>query len=163
MLKPCAEAAARGWKFTPTILSGNPVKVIGTLTFNFTVGDQPTGGNTTEPGSGAGPGYDAARNGGTLDPSANQTMVDNHPVLLNAPGLHYTELARTNRTEGSVVARVLVGSDGLVKDVRIIRGLPDGLNEEAVRAAYQIRFTPAMKDGEPVPYWQVMEMEFHLR
>src|SRR5713101_2064119 len=30
-----ALAAARGWKFSPTQLSGVPVKVIGTLTFNF--------------------------------------------------------------------------------------------------------------------------------
>ena len=35
LLKPAAEAAARGWKFTPTQLSGVPVKVIGTITFNF--------------------------------------------------------------------------------------------------------------------------------
>ncbi|HJQ67430.1 MAG TPA: TonB family protein [Blastocatellia bacterium] len=36
LLKDAAVAAARGWKFTPTQLSGVPVKVIGTITFNFT-------------------------------------------------------------------------------------------------------------------------------
>ncbi len=35
LLKDSAVAAARGWKFTPTQLSGVPVKVIGTITFNF--------------------------------------------------------------------------------------------------------------------------------
>ena len=35
LLKPAAEAAARGWEFTPTSLQGTPVKVIGTITFNF--------------------------------------------------------------------------------------------------------------------------------
>jgi TonB family protein len=35
LLKEAAETAARGWKFSPTILSGVAVKVIGTLTFNF--------------------------------------------------------------------------------------------------------------------------------
>jgi TonB family protein len=35
MLKDAAVAAAREWKFTPTKLSGEPVKVIGTVTFNF--------------------------------------------------------------------------------------------------------------------------------
>jgi protein TonB len=35
LLKDAAVAAARGWKFTPTQLSGTPVKVIGTITFNF--------------------------------------------------------------------------------------------------------------------------------
>ncbi|MFL6276260.1 MAG: TonB family protein [Blastocatellia bacterium] len=35
LLKPAAEAAARGWKFTPMMLQSTPVKVIGTITFNF--------------------------------------------------------------------------------------------------------------------------------
>ncbi|HYP26562.1 MAG TPA: TonB family protein [Blastocatellia bacterium] len=32
--------AARGWKWNPTLLSGMPVKVIGTLTFNFNMGSE---------------------------------------------------------------------------------------------------------------------------
>jgi protein TonB len=35
LLKDAAVQAARGWKFAPTMLSGVPVKVIGTITFNF--------------------------------------------------------------------------------------------------------------------------------
>jgi len=35
LLKPAAETAARGWEFKPTLLQGTPVKVIGTITFNF--------------------------------------------------------------------------------------------------------------------------------
>lgn len=35
LLKNAAAEAARGWKFAPTKLSGVPVKVIGTITFNF--------------------------------------------------------------------------------------------------------------------------------
>jgi outer membrane biosynthesis protein TonB len=35
LLKEAAVAAARGWKFSPTLLTGTPVKVIGTITFNF--------------------------------------------------------------------------------------------------------------------------------
>jgi len=35
LLKDAAVQAARGWKFAPTQLSGVPVKVIGTITFNF--------------------------------------------------------------------------------------------------------------------------------
>ena len=36
LLKDAAVDAARGWEFTPTQLGGVPVKVIGTITFNFT-------------------------------------------------------------------------------------------------------------------------------
>jgi periplasmic protein TonB len=35
LLRDAAVQAARGWIFTPTILEGSPVKVIGTITFNF--------------------------------------------------------------------------------------------------------------------------------
>jgi protein TonB len=35
LLKDAAVAAARGWKFSPTMLTGVAVKVIGTITFNF--------------------------------------------------------------------------------------------------------------------------------
>jgi TonB family protein len=36
LLRPSAEAAARGAKFAPTLLSGQPVTVSGVLTYNFT-------------------------------------------------------------------------------------------------------------------------------
>ena len=83
--------------------------------------------------------------------------------MLNRPRPNYTEEARKNKIQGVVVARLLVGSDGSVKQVKITRGLADGLNEEAIRAAYQIRFKPAMKGGQPVAYWQPIEIEFNLR
>ncbi|MFL6216349.1 MAG: TonB family protein [Blastocatellia bacterium] len=37
LLKDTSVNAARGWKFTPTQLSGQPVKVIGIITFNFSL------------------------------------------------------------------------------------------------------------------------------
>jgi TonB family protein len=37
LLKDASVAAARGWKFSQTKLQGEPVKVIGTITFNFTL------------------------------------------------------------------------------------------------------------------------------
>ncbi len=39
LLRDSAVNAARGWRFKPTLLSGEPVKVIGTITFNFLLGD----------------------------------------------------------------------------------------------------------------------------
>ena len=91
------------------------------------------------------------------------TAVDTRPVPLNEPRPNYTEEARRNKITGVVHARVLIGSDGLIKQVRIIRGLPDGLNEEAIRAAMQMRFKPAMKNGQAVSYWTSLDVEFNLR
>jgi TonB family protein len=39
LLKDPAVEAASSWTFTPTKLEGNPVKVIGTITFNFELGE----------------------------------------------------------------------------------------------------------------------------
>jgi TonB family protein len=41
LLKDAAVQAAQAWKFQPTTLSGTPVKVIGTITFNFQMDSTP--------------------------------------------------------------------------------------------------------------------------
>lgn len=119
-------------------------------------------------GTGAGPGHGFNTGGGDPrfgggDRNAVATAVDQRPVPLNAPQPRYTEEARKNKIQGVVVARVLVGADGSVKQVRITRGLPDGLDEQAIQAAYQLRFRPAMKSGQPVSFWQAVSIEFNLR
>jgi periplasmic protein TonB len=117
------------------------------------------------PGSGGGIGSGAGRGigpGSGTNPNAPATKVDSKPRLLNRPRPNYTEEARKNKIEGVVLVRVLIGSDGSVKQVKVMRWLHDGLNEEAIRFAYLLRFKPAMKDGQPVAYWQPVEIEFNL-
>ena len=126
------------------------------------------GGMGSGDGTGVGPGRGYNMGGG--DPRLGggagagvTTAVDTKPMNLNKPRPNYTEEARKNKIQGVVIARVLVGADGLVKKVSIVRGLPDGLDEEAIRAAYQIRFRPATKNGQPVAYNVNIEIEFNLR
>ena len=97
------------------------------------------------------------------DHAATSTSVDTKPVLVKKVVPRYTEVARRNQVQGVVIVRVLVGADGLVKRATIVRGLPDGLNETAIAAAYQALFKPAMKDGQPVSYSVALNMEFNLR
>lgn len=96
-------------------------------------------------------------------PSPANPAVDTRPVALNRPEPNYTETARSKGVQGIVRVRVLVGEDGLVKNARIIRGLPDGLNDEAVKAANKMRFRPAMRDGQAVRYWVMVDIKFNLR
>jgi hypothetical protein len=42
-------------------------------------------------------------------------------------------------------------------------GLPGGLSKQAMLAAYQSKFRPATKDGQPVEMWIPMAIEFDLR
>jgi TonB family protein len=131
------------------------------------IGTGSRGGIGSGDGTGVGPGTGFNMGGGGPrlggGDGAAATAVDSFPVALNNPRPLYTEEARKNKIQGTVRARVLVGADGGVKQVRIARGLPDGLNEEAIRAAYQIRFRPALKNGQPVAYWMPVEIAFTLR
>jgi TonB family protein len=132
------------------------------------IGNGQGGGIGPGDGTGYGPGHGYNMGGGGPsigggDRNAVATAVDQRPVPLNAPQPRYTEEARKNKIQGTVIARVLVGADGAVKQVRITRGLPDGLDEQAIQAAYQLRFRPAMKGGQPVSFWQAVSIEFNLR
>jgi TonB family protein len=131
------------------------------------MGDGEGGGMGPGNGRGVGPGNGYNMGGG--DPrlgggnGAPATSVDQKPILLNNPQPRYTEEARKNKIQGLVKVRVLIGSDGAVKRVQVTRGLPDGLDEQAIQAAYQLRFKPAMKAGQPVSFWQSVDIEFNLR
>jgi TonB family protein len=132
------------------------------------IGTGSGGGVGSGDGTGAGPGHGYNMGGGNPslgggDRNAVATVVDQKPVALNLPQPRYTEEARKNKIQGTVIARVLIGPDGVVKRVTIVRGLPDGLDEQAIQAAYQIRFRPAMKAGQPVAFLQAVSIEFNLR
>lgn len=88
--------------------------------------------------------------------------VDETPAPLNRPQPTYTEEAQRNHIQGSVRLRLLVAADGKVTRVKLIRGLPYGLDEEAIQTAYSLRLKPAMKAGKPVECWQVFEIEYRL-
>jgi TonB family protein len=124
------------------------------------------GGMGPGSGTGVGPGEGYNMGGGSPRLGGGDgvaTVVDSRPVALNSPRPNYTEEARKNKIQGVVKTRILVGADGGVKSVRIISGLPDGLNEEAIRAAYQLRFRPAMKNGQPVSFWVPLDITFNQR
>jgi protein TonB len=138
-----------------------PVKVIGTITFNFTMAGEPSRPDGAAHSPGEGDPHGSGVGGARIEPSSDAaTNVDSRPVALNSPRPNYTNVARANHTEGTVVLRALVGSDGLIKRIVVAKGLPDGLNEEAIRAAEQLRFKPAIKGGQPVAFWLALEIAF---
>jgi TonB family protein len=89
--------------------------------------------------------------------------VDSKPVAVSYPRPNYTEEARRNKVQGHINMRILVGADGTVKEAIILDGLPDGLNDEALKTARNIKFKPAMKDGNPVDFWIQIYLEFNLK
>jgi TonB family protein len=88
--------------------------------------------------------------------------VTRSAVITHKPEPDYSEKARRNRVEGFVVLRLVLGLSGEVTVFSVVKGLPDGLNEKAMAAARQIKFTPAEKDGRKVSQYAVLLYAFHL-
>ena len=85
------------------------------------------------------------------------------PVLMTKkPSPDYTREARRNGVQGFVTLRVLLAADSEVSRVRVLKGLPAGLTENAIRAACKIQFKPATKAGRPVATWVTVEFAFRL-
>jgi len=51
---------------------------------------------------------------------------------------------------------VHVASDGTVKQTLVVAGMPNGISEELQKAAFKIRYQPAMKNGQPVEDWDTI-------
>jgi TonB family protein len=75
----------------------------------------------------------------------------------------YSEEARRKSVEGEVVLEIVVRRDGAVGDVRVLRGLGHGLDQLAVQAVRQWRFSPAQRQGVPVDVLVEVAVEFQLR
>jgi TonB family protein len=82
--------------------------------------------------------------------------------ILSKPTPAYTEEARRMRVEGEVLLEVILEASGHIRVVRVVRGLGHGLDESAVRAAEQINFKPAMRDGQPADSSAVLHIIFQL-
>jgi periplasmic protein TonB len=110
-------------------------------------------GTGVGPGSGGGTGGGPYRAGSGIEP----------PKLLKEFKPVYTEDARLRHLEGEVVMEIVVRRDGSVGDLRIIRGLGGGLNERAMEAVRQWRFSPARRQASPVDVIVEVSVDFKLR
>ena len=73
---------------------------------------------------------------------------------------HYPELARRAGVTGDVVLSGVIGTDGKLKNLKVISGSPM-LREEAVSAARQWRYTPYMLGSKPVETETHITINFH--
>jgi len=89
---------------------------------------------------------------------SSPTMVN----ILDKPRPQYSAEGRTLRLEGDVVLDLVFQADGTVQVNRVISGLGHGLDEAAERAARQIKFKPAKRDGQPVDFPARVRIEFRL-
>lgn len=84
------------------------------------------------------------------------------PELIQLQSPRYPRVAREAGVEGTVRVRVLVGADGLVKDLYVLDS-PPMLNQAAVDAAWTAVFKPALQKNNPVAVWMVIPIVFKLQ
>jgi len=132
------------------------------------------GNTTTQPGSGQGgasegpvhPGgfADARSLAQTPPPSKPQPAAASfEPVeITSKPNPVYTEEARRLHVQGEVVLRVVFRASGQIQILGVSQGLGHGLDEAAIRAAQEIQFKPARRNGQPTDTTATLQIMFEL-
>jgi TonB family protein len=163
-LAEAAVDAVRQWRFDPYTQGGNLVQVQQELMFQFNSGAKFAELNLPLPS----PMPSAA-----LTSSGQNRFVANEkiyemgrgiaaPRAIYMPGPEYSETARKTKFQGTCVLSLVVGSDGLPRDIRVTRALGKGLDEKAVETVSKWKFQPAAKNGQPVAVKIAIEVAFHL-
>jgi TonB family protein len=91
-------------------------------------------------------------------PEHNVTM----PHAIFVPDPEYSEQARKKKIQGTVVVSLTVTVDGTTRDIKVVKGVGYGLDEKAVAAVSRWRFSPALKDGQPIEKEITAEVAFRL-
>jgi TonB family protein len=146
LLDQAALDAVKQWEYTPTLLDGKPVPLVMTVTTNFTMD-----GGISQPGpwpAAAG----AVRVGGNIAP----------PRKIKDVRAAYPLGAQADRVSGAVTLELLIGPDGKVKDVRVIRSSP-AFDKSAVDAVRKWEYEPTLVNGMPVSVVMTATVTFSIR
>ncbi len=84
------------------------------------------------------------------------------PSCIYCPAPQYSNAARKVKFMGTVILDVTVAEDGRATDIRVLKGVPFGLNEQAIRAVNEWTFKPASSGDKPVAVRVPIETTFRL-
>ena len=126
-----------------------------------------SGGPGPGTGIGDGPGHRAGTGEDLGDgiglPGSGHDGVASEPTCAYCPNPVYTDQARQEKIQGSVMVQVLVGPDGRTTEVRVSKGLGLGLDERAAQTIRGWHFNPAKdRNGRAVARWIAIETVFRL-
>ncbi|MBD3368140.1 MAG: TonB family protein [Candidatus Eisenbacteria bacterium] len=90
------------------------------------------------------------------------TAYDTPPQVVRQVPPEYPELAKMSELEGVVMVQIGVDEFGNVVEAKVLQGI-EGLNDAAIEAVMQWKFTPAKQRDVPVPVRIVVPIRFVLR
>jgi protein TonB len=125
--------------------------------------DKPKSTEADGSGPGVGSGVDAGTGGGAGGGPFRPGSGIEPPRLLREVKAQYTDEARIKGVTGAVLLEIVIKSDGTVGNVSVLRGLGFGLDDRAISAVRNWRFSPARRLGTPVDVLVEVEVEFSLR
>lgn len=144
----------------PTI--GTPVPVADALAPDQTIMTQQEIAAINAPVGLSGSGRDSLVIASDDMPSEGEFVYyEDEPTPVTRVEPAYPEFAREAQIQGKVTLHVLVGKDGRVKSVKVIKGVT-GLNDAAVEAIKKWVFKPALSNNKPVAVWVEVPMDFHF-
>lgn len=87
-------------------------------------------------------------------------------ALMKYIGEHiiYPPISRKNKEEGRVIVQMVVGADGNLSNVKVVRGVSSLLDAEAVRVVSRMpKWIPGQMQGQPVPVKYTIPIYFRLQ
>lgn len=156
-----AKPLASGFMFQTGLPNGS---VAMPLAYGLGSGEGIGGGEGSGIGSGRGPALGPGSDGGTGGGASRGGSGATLPTLLFEVKPRYNSKALRDKIQGAVWLEVVVKEDGVPGNIRVIRSLdPHGLDQEAILALQQWRFSPGRLRGVPVPVLVVVELTFRIR
>jgi len=83
-----------------------------------------------------------------------------HPVYRPEP--EYDNQARKKKIQGTVFLSTVITKEGRTADIKVVKTLTPGLDQQAIKAVSRWRFEPVTQDGQPCPMRVQVEVSFHL-
>ena len=101
--------------------------------------------------------------GGKADPSTVHVGGDIKPPLKtkNVPPV-YPQIAITSKTQGVVILEATIGTDGKVKDTKLLRSIKQ-LDDAAITAVRAWEFKPTLVNGKPVQVIMTIPVNFIIQ
>ncbi|AVP97859.1 hypothetical protein C7S18_11925 [Ahniella affigens] len=94
--------------------------------------------------------------------SATEDEFDVAPSYAQLTPPKYPKSAKDERVSGRVTLKLLIGTDGKVAQAEVVDSPDSRLSEAAEAAVKDWVLVPASKQGEPVPAWVMVPIDFSL-